>query len=170
MGRVRLAIPCTLHSRSSITWISITLFPIVLTYPCKVSHHILPPYCKVEWACRDRFYSKYFLGFPSFPRRCYPPVMVSSCRGHQPPHAKTDSSVFLWSQWVKPGSGARKGWDLKQGIRDIDMSRAQQHQPHYTGAWHCCPVGQHGMKSFQSSNVIFLWWFYFIRYIHSKGS
>ena len=87
------------------------LFPIVLTYPCKFFHHILPPCCKVEWVCRDRFYCKYFLGFPAFlaadviPLWWYPAAVATSrLMPKQTPRcfceALGSSGASEWSQAV----------------------------------------------------------------------
>ena len=81
------------------------MFPIVLTF-----HHILPPHCKVEWVCRDRFYCKYFLGFPAFPADVIPlwwyPAAVATSRlmPKQTPRcfceALGSSGASEWSQAV----------------------------------------------------------------------
>ena len=92
------------------------LFPIVLTYPCKVFHHILPPYCKVEWVCHDRFYCKYFLGFPAFladviPLWWYPAAVATSrLMPKQTPRCFCEA---LGSSAVEPVSGARQ-WGKKR--------------------------------------------------------
>ena len=93
------------------------LFPIVLTYPWKYFHHILPPYCKVEWVTRldyrcvvTDFTVNIFLASPAFPADVIPlwwyPAAVATSRlmPKQTPRcfceALGSSGASEWSQAV----------------------------------------------------------------------